>query len=487
MISVPKSKVTFILIAFLTLFILKGNQVCAVNILVDSHIDVTKEITRTYVASNAVTIESGQTSSDSIKKESERSIVSDSRISKIDETFEKPYNKINEIALWLMGDDNVSDFKFRMLKFGNDNLPVFLNQYYRILIERTYTYPIVIFFIFFTLLLLFNVTLVLFLMYISNNWKNQRERYIVIYQNSYEEVFRSYLFGEIDWDRALLKIKKKNRRLNRKILTEVLLVFKENLRGEMDTQISQIYRMLGLQKDSLSMLKSYFYHRKIEGLKALTNLDPESAKEILPKFLNNKHLQVRTEAQVSYVRLHPENPFDFLKTLTSPFPRWTQLSAFHIFRLYQIPVPAFIEFINSGVPTVRNFSLRMINFFQQLENASAIQNLLDSPYEATRTLAIKAVNDLRLYDSRNKVKEMYELETAVNKIEIIKAIKNIGDQDDFKFLESIILTGNISQKIEACRSLYYVNNEGKARLDQLKVNSNLNIDQYLAHVTDPRN
>ena len=166
MISVPKSKVTFILIAFLTLFILKGNQVCAVNILVDSHIDVTKEITRKYVASNAATIESGQTSSDSIKKESERNIVSDSRISKIDETFEKPYNKINEIALWLMGDDNVSDFKFRMLKFGNDNLPVFLNQYYRILIERTYTYPIVIFFIFFTLLLLFNVTLVLFLMYI---------------------------------------------------------------------------------------------------------------------------------------------------------------------------------------------------------------------------------------------------------------------------------------------------------------------------------
>jgi hypothetical protein len=129
----------------------------------------------------------------------------------------------------------------------------------------------------------------------------------------------------------------------------------------------------------------------------------------------------------------------------------------------------------------------MINFFQQLENASAIHSLLDSPYETTRTLAIKSVNDLRLYDSRNKLKEMYELEIPINKIEIIKAIKNIGDQDDFKFLESIILTGNISQKIEACRSLYYVNNEGKARLDQLKVNSELNIDQYLAHVTDPRN
>ena len=399
----------------------------------------------------------------------------------------RAHNKINHFALWLMGDLNVFEFKSQMIRFGDNYLPSYLNQPYKILLERTYTYPIVFFFIIFILLMLLNVSFVLLIMYLSSERKNHKERYIMIYRNSYEDVFRSYLFGEIDWDRAFIKLKKKKKRLNRKILTDVLLVFKENLRGEMDAQLSQIFKNLGLHEDSMRMLKSVFYHRKIEGMKALTNLDPESAKELIPNYLNNSHFQVRTEAQVSYVRLHPEQPFEFLKDLTSPFPRWTQLLAFHIFRLHQVPVPAFIDYIESGVPTVRNFSLRMIIFFQQLENASAIYKLLDSPYEMTRFLAIRAINDLRLFEGKQKIKEMYPSETGNNKIEIIKALKNIGDNDDFDFLESIIQTGTVSLKVEACRSLYYVNPIGKYRLKALSQNSELNIDEYLAHVTDPRN
>lgn len=399
----------------------------------------------------------------------------------------RAYNKINHFALWLMGDRNVSEFKSQMIKFGENNLPSYVSRPYRELLDRTYTFPVVFFFILFILLLLVNVAFVLWVMYLSNKRKNHKERYISIYRNSYEEVFRSYLFGEIDWDRAFLKLKKKNKRLNRKILTDVLLVFKENLRGEMDGQLSQIFKNLGLGKDSIRLLKSVFYHRKIEGMKALTNLDPESAKELIPNYLNNSHFQVRTEAQVSYVRLHPEQPFEFLKDLTSPFPRWTQLSAFYIFRLHQVPVPAFIDYIESEVPTIRNFSMRMITFFQQLENASAIYKLLDSPYEVTRFLAIRAINDLRLFEGKQKIKEMYATETGNNKIEIIKALKNIGDNDDFDFLESIIQSGTVSLKLEASRSLYYVNPVGKYRLKALSQNIELNIDEYLAHVTDPRN
>ena len=112
----------------------------------------------------------------------------------------RAYNKINNIALWLLGDESVSEFKRHMIEFGDNNLPHFINQFYSLLIEKTYTYPIVIFFIFFIILLLFNVNLVLLIMYFSNNIKNRKERYINIYRNSYEEILRAYLFGEIEWD-----------------------------------------------------------------------------------------------------------------------------------------------------------------------------------------------------------------------------------------------------------------------------------------------
>jgi len=399
----------------------------------------------------------------------------------------RPHNEVNRVVLWLLGDENVLEFKSHMIDWGNNNLPLFLRKYYIRLVDRTYTYPIVILFILLIVGLIINITLVLLVMYFTNKRKNHKERYISIYRNSYEEVLSSYLFGEIEWDRALLKLKKLKKPLNRKILTDVLLTFKENLRGEMDSQIPQIFIKLGLEEDSLKLTKSAFYFRRIEGMKALTNLDPENAKGIIPNFLNDSHITVRTEAQVSYVRLYPENPFEFLKTLTKPFPRWTQLSSFYIFRLHQVPVPAFVDYLDSEVPTVRNFSLRMIIFFQQLENASAIYKLLDSPLEMTRFLSIRAINDLRLYEGKPIIKNMYQSETGNNKLEIIKAIKNIGNDEDFDFLESIIRSDSISLKIEACRSLYYVNNEGQERLNFLNQNSNLKIGQFLTHVTDPRN
>jgi len=400
---------------------------------------------------------------------------------------DKPQNEINRLVLWLLGDENVSEFKHHMIDFGNNNFPLFLRKFYIRLIEKTYTYPIIILFILLSVGLIINISIVLLVMYFTNKRKNHKERYICIYRNSYEEILRSYLFGEIEWDLALLKLKKLKKPLNRKILTDVLLMFKENLRGEMDSQIPQIFIKLGLEKDSLKLTKSVLYHRRIEGLKALTNLDPENAKEIIPNYLNDKHFLVRTEAQVSYVRLHPENPFEFLKTLTNPFPRWTQLSSFYIFRLHQVPVPAFVDYLESEIPTVRNFGLRMIIFFQQLENASAIYKMLDSPFEMTRSLSIRAVNDLRLYEGKQIIKEMYQSETGNNKLEIIKALKNIGNEDDFDFLESIIQSESVSLKTEACRSLYYINNEGQERLNFLNQNSDLKIDQFLAHVTDPRN
>jgi len=402
-------------------------------------------------------------------------------------TAKKPHNEVNRIVLWLFGDNNVSEFKSRLIDFGKNNLPLFLQKNYLRLVEKTYTYPIIIIFIILIVGLFFNLTTVLLVMYFTNKRKNYKERYISIYRNSYEEVLRAYLFGEIEWVLALQKLKKLKKPLNRKILTDVLLIFKENLRGEMDSQIPQIFIKLGLEEDSLKLTKSAFYFRRIEGLKALTNLDPENAKKIIPNYLNDSHTTVRTEAQISFVRLYPENPFEFLKTLTKPFSRWTQLSSFYIFRLHQVPVPAFVDYLDSKIPTIRNFSLRMIIFFQQLENASAIYKLLDSPLEMTRFLSIRAVNDLRLYDGKQMIKNMYQSETGNNKLEIIKALKNIGSDEDFDFLESIIRLDSISLKTEACRSMYYVNKEGQERLNFLNQNSDLKIDQFLAHVTDPRN
>ena len=398
-----------------------------------------------------------------------------------------PHRELNQLILRFIGDKNVNQTKKELLEYGKNHFPVSIRKIYNSFIERTYTYPIVLIFIILILFFIFNLSFILLIIYNTNKFKNKKERYRIFYKNYYEEVLSLYLFDINDWNTTVTKLKRLRNPENRRILTLVLLIFKENLRGEMDAKITEIFVRLELNKDSLKLTKSPFYYKKAQGIRELTNLDPKSATNIINNFINDKHYQIRTEAQVSYVRLHPESPFDFLKNLLSPFSQWTQLTAFHIFRLHQIPVPAFINYIDSAQPNVRNFCLRMIIFFQQFEDATEIFKMIESKLETSRFLAIRAINDLRLYDGKSLLLKIYESEPVVNQIEIIKALRNVGDEEDFHFLESVILSGSVTMKVEACRSLYYMSRKGEETLSQISQKHNINLDLYLAHIKDPRN
>jgi len=381
----------------------------------------------------------------------------------------------------------VHNLQKELISYANNNFPIFLRRVFISLIEKTYTYPIILLFIILIIVFIVNIVFVLIVIYYSNQQKNQKERYIRIFNTMYEGVFRSYLFGEINWEKVLIKLKKVNNPLNRKILTNVLLNFQENLRGEMDNTIPEIFVNLGLHNDALKLANSWHYNKQVEGFRQITNLYPKGAERIIHEYINHSNDLIRAEAQTSYLRVHQEKPFDFLRKLTRPFTHWTQLSTFHLFRLHQLPVPSFVDYLDSEQPTVRNFCLKMIIYFQQLENASEVFKMLDSEMELTRFLSIRAINDLRLYQGKDLIKLMYPNETKKNQIEIIKAFKNIGNSKDFDFLENIIESGSVTAKTEACRSLFYMSREGYEKLISINLNDNFKIENYIAHVYDPRN
>ncbi|HKI88790.1 MAG TPA: hypothetical protein VKA38_07180 [Draconibacterium sp.] len=251
--------------------------------------------------------------------------------------------------------------------------------------------------------------------------------------------------------------------------------------------VPEIFVKLGLHHDAIKEANSKHYYKKVAGIKKLTFLYPEGAMQIIPQLLNDPEDIVSAEAQTAFVRLNPENPFDFFNALTRPFTRWTQITAFYIFQLHRRNIPSFANYLDSQNTNVRNFSLRMIIFFQQLENIPEVLNMINCEVESTRFLAIKAINDLRLYNGKSLLKDKFQDETQKNKIEIIKAFSNIGDKEDFDFLKEIILSGNVSLTLEVCRSLYYMGSEGKEKLNQLNEEMNGELELFIAHISDPRN
>lgn len=374
-----------------------------------------------------------------------------------------------------------------LIDYGNDHLPIQLRGLYITVIEKSFQFPIIFVFVVFILFFILNILFVLLVINYTIRIKNYKRRYISIYTKIYEQTLLSYIFGEINWERTVVKLKSKDRKVNRKILISILLNFQENLRGEVDKFIPEIYSKLNLQKDSLKLISSYFYYKKVQGIRELTNLYPPAAIGIVSELINDSNDNVRAEAQTAFIRLNPDNPFKFFRNLTKPFARWTQLSAFNLIRINQLPIPSFADFLNSKNTDIQCFSLRMIIYFQQLENVSEILKMLENKDDHIRFLSYKAINDLRLFDGKELIKSKFSNETDKNKLEIIEALKNIGDLGDFDFLTNVIEYEPVSFKIEACRSMYFMNNEGRERLLKLKNESVPEIELYIAHVTDQRN
>lgn len=397
------------------------------------------------------------------------------------------YTYRNRLIMKMIGEDNVQVIKRKLIDYGNTHFSSKQRPYYFRFINHTLKYPIIVVFGALICIFILHVLILLTLLSFSNRLKNYNERYIKIYSGLYEKVILSYLFGDIDWDTFYIKLKKINKEKNRGIITSILLNFHNNLKGEVDKHIPEIFVKLNLQKDSFKRINSIFYFKKVKGLHELTYLYPEGALKVLPDLLNHSNESMCSEAQKAYILLHPDHPFDFLLTLKKPFSRWTQLSAFYLLRLPQLQIPSFSKYLRSNHYGVQIFCLQMINYFQQLENISLIFNLLDSQRELTRFLAYKAINNLRLSDGRVLIKKEYRDETEKNKKEIVKALRNIGTDEDIDFLEIIFRSESISLRIEACRTMYYMSSESRERLLNVSEKAVPELDLYIAHVTDKRN
>jgi hypothetical protein len=400
--------------------------------------------------------------------------------------LKKPLEKYK---VWekLVGWQSLQRIEIKLIEGAKIYLPRSVVPFYVRMIDRAIRFPVILFFMMLIFLFVLNAILIMVILEVSNTLKNQVERYNILYQEMYERALTGFLFQEYDIEAAVSRVKKIHRRRNRKIFVSVLFNFQKNLSGDSDQKILEIFFRLKLNEDAIKKTKSHSFYRQILGLRELTNLYPSGALPVVVSNINDDNDELRAEAQTSYVRLDFDEPFGFMRNLRKPYTRWTQMTAFYIFKLHKLPAPDFSEYLQSELYNIQNFSLRMITHFQQKENAGEIIELLYAERNQTRFLAIKAISELGIQEAKPMLKYMYENETFLNKIEILKALLNFGDIDDFEFLEKIIRGNNVSLKIEACRSMYFMNTSGMENLLRLSQEKELALEPYIAHIYDSRN
>ena len=431
---------------------------------------------------------SNATATNSASVENIISVKQDASQDKKNQTQEiqKRYEKYNP---WkeLIGGKNLQKIEIFIIEGAKPFLPVSILPFYIKMVDSAIRFPVILFFLLLIILFILNAVSIIIILEISNTLKNRTERFDELYGNMYERALTGYIFQEYDIEAAVQRVKKINRARNRKIFVSVLFNFQKNLSGDLDQKILDIFFRLGLHEDAVKKTRSKSFYDKIIGFSELTNLYPSGAFPIIEGHINDKNNELRAEAQTSYVRLNHVEPFKFLRSLTKPFTQWTQLTSFYIFKLHKLPAPSFVEYLKSDLYNVRNFSLRMITYFQQKENAEEIIKLLNVERERTRFLAIRAICELGIHEAKPLLKQAYEKETYKNRLEIIKALLHIGEVEDLGFLENIIRQTDVTLKLEACRTMYFMNSAGMQNILRLDQEKELNIESYIAHIHDPRN
>lgn len=373
-----------------------------------------------------------------------------------------------------------------LVRWGAD-LPKPLDGFYLLVIDTSFSYPII--FLIFALILglISNVLFVIGILFLSNRIMNYRARKIKHLRSIFEKIVTDLMLQVIDLDEAVRFLSKPKLKKHRNLLIEVLMDFQKSFRGDSDRQIIELYQELDLVRASYQKTLALSFYQKVLGIRELANMHPHYATEMIEARINDPNDIVRTEAQIAYPHVNLEAPFDFLSILKTPFSRWAQLNIYYFIKIHEMPVPSFDKWLNSDHQNVVNFSILMIALFQQQENAPEILHLLHSPYEATRCEAIRACGELHILECRQELKDRFQEESLRNRIEILKVFNKIGDAGDFQFLESVLKTDEISLRLEACRTMVEIGSEGINRLSYADEAMNFALTPYIAHVRDPRN
>ncbi|MFV0554363.1 MAG: HEAT repeat domain-containing protein [Mangrovibacterium sp.] len=288
----------------------------------------------------------------------------------------------------------------------------------------------------FLLTLLFNTCIPIIgtVLLITTFRKEYKIHYKELITARYEEVMMEYLFGDLPAKSVAREMLQVKRRLGKDILIEGLMNYDRNLSGEYAERVAMLYRLTGLHRFSIQKIKSRHADRRVSGIRELSNLYPLGALSVIEKYVDDKNPLVRNEAQTSYAFLDSSASYNFLNGLEHEFSTWTQLNILNYVKLHEQNVPSFHQWLDSPNNDVQDFCIRMIQYFQQMDSASDLSTMVYHPNRHTRENIYKAIRALEYTEAKNILVGRYFDETPQNKLEILRTIKVIGNDDEIDFL-----------------------------------------------------
>ncbi|MFC2107168.1 hypothetical protein ACFLRY_02410 [Bacteroidota bacterium] len=361
-----------------------------------------------------------------------------------------------------------SDIRVRTTKWLDRNLPSPLSNWLVKIVKMSYD-SILVFILLFAILFFFaNLIFVIFFIFFRKTTRKRKSEKFVKQQTQYQDWLTRYIFAQDEEQNMMRRLQSIKGQKNRQILTDEILNIYVNLTGDSSIKLRDLYRQLGLDKDSIKKIDNIDWTKKIRAFREVTQMDLKEGQKKIEGYVNSHNDSVRMEAQIALVRLNEKDPFSFLDQLREYYMQWEQINIHAIIKLYGIKIPTFSRWFDSMNESVIMFAIRMATIFQQTEDYQKILKLVEHKNEKVRFYAIQAVGLLEIRDGIDELMLGFDEETYANQIAILKALQNIPDESEMEFLIYKTYEQDFDIQMEALKVLYNIGEKGQDVIKELE-------------------
>ncbi|QCR21531.1 HEAT repeat domain-containing protein [Pontibacter sp. SGAir0037] len=309
-------------------------------------------------------------------------------------------------------------------------------------------------------------------------------------QKKSQQFITSMIFEEEGWNVARLENFREKYLTNdfqKQLFLENLIILRKNIIGELADKLNQLYKDLGLHIYSKQKLYSGSWDVIAKGIGELTEMGMKQDSVLIRTFINHPNQILRSEAQVSYLKLQNEEPFSFLDELEEPLLEWSQMQLGRAAQKTQfLKLPHFEKWLHKKEPSIVIFCIRMISFYNQHGSAPKLIKMLDHPNEKVRLEAVIAICHLEIYDATEKMLQIFDREPLKVQLEILKTLPNISGEENIPFYEQLLHHHDKSLQLAAAKAIVRSGHRGEEIMATIQNNDQHTLQPVAAYALDKR-
>lgn len=211
-------------------------------------------------------------------------------------------------------------------------------------------------------------------------------------------------------------------------------------------------------------------NKRMRAFQTLSRLNiTVSDSKILPHTYSNDD-RLRKESRTSYVGISKNDPFKFFDKGNTNLNYWDQIALLKQFEAHHGDnLPNFSKWIKySDDNSQIIFLVRAVTYFNQVESADVLVDLLKTDNHKVRKVAIIALGRMGIVSAEEELKKIYHTQPIDCQDAIIEAIAYIGSGNSLEFLKKAFFdANNPDAKRLVAEAIYIYGEEGKKCFEEL--------------------